>query len=192
MSWVISKYLYKSGGNAIHNRIGNYNNHSSKRCQILGEIYKKTADFVKNKKLNETGINNIYNVTDKYIRSIVLSKGILSREKGSVSTFIRSYSSRVPYYIAMDNYYKTWRLKYTKNIVDKIWDNVEWSSLRVVLKSIPPKDVFIPMALAIFATNKKYSSLQEILKLKYQRSLMEEVMNACRQRVNKERTGILL
>ena len=193
MSCVITKYFCKSGGNGIYNRIGNFNKHSSKRCQTLRQIYKSATTSIK-KTLKDGGRekDSIYTVTDEYI------------SRGRLFTFFRSSVSghgtyyrttHQPYYTANNTYNRAWRVKYTKSIVDKIRDRAlrneheQLKRARYPNDDTPPGttkehesavlriDIFLPMTLSVIATNKKYSSLQEILKSNFRMSLMEEVIN---------------
>lgn len=199
MSWVITKHIFKSGGNGIYNRIGNFNKHSSKRCQTLRQIYKSaTTSIKKNLKDGGRGQDSIYAVTDEYI------------SRGRLFTFFRSSVSghgtyyrttHQPYYTASNNYNRAWRVKYTKSIVDKIRDRALrnddeqlkrvrypdadaplWTTKEHDAAAVLRIDIFLPMTLSAIATNKKYSSLQEILKSNFRMSLMEEVINECERR----------
>ena len=198
MSWVVSKHICKSGGNGIYNRIGNYNKHSSKRCQTLRHIYKSTAASIKkNLKDDGRGKNNIYDVIDEYINRTRLFTFFRKRVSCG-GTYYRT--THQPYYTANNNYNRAWRVKYTKSIVDKISDRaLRNNSEQLKLShqrfydtpSLTTKeheatvlriDIFLPMTLSVIATNKKYSSLQEILKSNFRMSLVEEVINKCEQR----------
>ena len=188
MSWIISRHLYKSGGNEIYNRIGNYNKHSSRRCIGLRQIYKSMATSVKKKEQ----CTDTVNATDEYINRRALY--IDFAHSGASSN-----SYRTPYWDAERAYYKIWATKYANNIVEIIFkDSTIKSFLKktTILKrsfiSKNIKETFIITTLKIISSNKKYSSWQEMLKERNHQSLMTKILAKSLSKFEKERSGSLV
>ena len=152
MSWIISRHLYKSGGNNISFRIGHFNKGSSPKamCKKLSTSLLQSGlleKFQKNKKLK------VYETINNYIRFKTLYEDGAGRSKIWLSKIA-----------LMD----MWGKLYSQEIISNYTKSFShWSGS---LKKYDPiiKQKFINR-------NKKYSSMDTIIKFSGRYSLRKYI-----------------
>lgn len=202
MSWVITRYVSKSGGNNIKYRIGQFNKFSYSgfvrtkqlsKTLVQSPNYKRFQRKIKNSRQSNI-LYNTYGSIDEYTRAKRLytlhSKKfftyISGRNKSEARnfTFDPTISSRllftpkytIPIYILWSNIY-------AREIIDMIKGTCR-TEKKVAKKnnwnwddpSFTYNDMYVGAILTIIIRNKKYSSMDKVLKETMGSSLVKCVL----------------
>jgi len=203
MSWVITRHLQKSGGNNLKYRIGQYNkfSHSGfKRTKQLSEALVQSPNYqrfqCKIKKSRQSNIlYNTYGSIDEYTRA----KRLYMLHSKKFFTYISDRNRREAYDLSYDltiltpfsppytvPMYTLWSNIYAREIIHMIKGTCR-TEKKVAKKnnwnwddpSFNYEDMYTGTVLTIIVRNKKYSSMDKVLKEKLGTSLVKCVLQMC-------------
>ena len=152
MSWVIGRYLFKSGNNNIINNIGKFNKFSCKRarlCKIISNTLlqsNKLKKFKKNKKIHR------YEIIDKYV--------------GYKQLYKKGYFKK-KFYMYEIIYMDMWGKQYSKEIIKK--NKKKINTWKGNLQTYGPiiKKQFIDKNKKILSIDKKFNTNGQLPLYKY-------------------------
>jgi hypothetical protein len=154
MSWVVSRHLYKSGGNDIQYRIGNYNKFSSSK-------------MVRCKRLSNALMASPYCVELQRKLSVSRRENILYNNYASIDHYISSKMLYPSNPKINHNHQDLWIKTYAREIIDKF--SLCTSTIRLLGYSSlceyicyeynADRDDFLGRVIKIIKKNKKYNSV---------------------------------